>query len=206
MQLQRSTIAWATALVIGGTLAGCGGNEPTEPTTAASANRDSGSPASSESSSATGSATSSGDSSSDTADLPTDLPAEARKESKEGAAAFGKYYYEAFGDASHTGRTTVIEQLDSKDCGVCGRGVRNIQSDAEKGWTRSVNPYTIRNVEATKRPDLGYEVTMRVNVVAHERIDADGKANGKVRAADYTLTEHLVWENGRWHVLDWLVT
>lgn len=203
MQFSRGAAALAATAVLTGGLAACGEDEPTEPTTTASPIEVD---PSSSSSSGPSVSPSKGSSTDAGADLPADLPAAAREETKEGAAAFGKYYYEAFGEATHTGNTAVIEKLDSDSCLVCSDGVTNIKTDAKKGWTRSVNPYTVRNVRVTKRPDEGYKVAMQVKVVAHKRLDADGKANANVRAADYKLTEHIVWEDGRWQVKDWIVT
>ncbi|WP_068266574.1 DUF6318 family protein [Janibacter limosus] len=138
--------------------------------------------------------------------MPSDLPDAAREETKAGAAAFGKYYYEALGEASHTGETSSVKQLDAKDCNVCSTAVNNIDKEHAKGWSRSMNPYTVSRVKAVERPDTGYKVSMEVKVAAHKRVDKDGKENGNVKAINYTLTEHVIWQDGRWQMLDWIVT
>lgn len=200
MQFSRGAAALAATAVLTGGLAACGEDEPTEPTTTAS-------PIEVDPSSSTSSGPSVSPSSAGAgAEMPKDLPAAAREETKEGAAAFGKYYYEAFGDATDTGNTSVIEALHADDCGVCNTAVEGIKEDKGKGWTRSENPYTITNVRASKRPDSGYKVAMSVKVAAHTRVDAKGKSNAHVNATTYTLTEHIVWREGRWEMQDWIVT
>ncbi|MDN5717921.1 MAG: DUF6318 family protein [Janibacter sp.] len=138
--------------------------------------------------------------------MPSDLPDAAREETKAGAAAFGKYYYETFGNATDSGQTGDLEKLSADECKVCSTSVSGIQADMKKGWTRSENPYSITNVKAQKRSDSGYKVSMSVKVAAHTREDANGKENGHVKATTYTLTQHVAWENDRWQMLDWIVT
>lgn len=190
-------------------LAGCGDEEPTEPfetkepTSQSSSSGASGSSTSESGSSSSGSSSSGGTSSDD---LPADLPEAAREETKEGAAAFGEYYYKALGEAAHTGDTKDFDSLAAQGCKVCTTTSTNIQEEAQKGWTRSVNPYSMTGVQATKRPDEGYKVRMSVKVKAHERLDSEGEANATVDATEYTLTEHVVWKSGRWHMKDWIVT
>lgn len=208
MQSTRGAAILAAVAVLTGGLAACGDDsEPQESTTTASPiDRSTDSPSSSESSSSSGSETSSGDGSGDDAELPDDLPAEARKNTKEGAAAFGEYYYDALGEAALSGETSDLEMLEGKGCGVCATARENILEDAKKGWTRSKNPYSMTNVKATKRPDVGFKVSMDVAVAPHTRVDDKGKANGHVKATQYTLSEHVEWRDGRWQMLDWVVT
>lgn len=111
-----------------------------------------------------------------------------------------------FGAATHTGDTSVIEYMDASDCLVCSNGVEDIRTDAEKGFTRSKNPYSVSQVKATKRPDEGYKVSMEVEVAAHQRLDSSGKPNGDIKATSYTLTQHVVWTDGRWRMSDWVAT
>ncbi|MGO4130808.1 DUF6318 family protein [Janibacter sp. RAF52] len=209
MRFHRGTAACAVALVMVSGLAACGDEEPTEPfetkepTSQSSSSRASGSSSSGSGSSSSGSSSSGGTSSDD---LPADLPEAAREETKEGAAAFGEYYYKALGDAGHTGDPATLELMDASECLVCSDVVAGIKEDEGKGWRRSINPYSMSNVEAKKRPDEGYKVSMAVKVKAHERLDSNGQANATVDATEYTLTEHVVWRDGRWQMLDWVVT
>lgn len=195
-------ICAAIALMAGG-LAACGEDEPTEPTTTASPiSVDTESP----SSSASGSSGSSSPASSDASDLPKDLPATAREETSKSAAAFGKYYLLAYGDAARSGNTSTLKKLDTSDCSVCSTAIENIKADKAKGWTKDKNPYTVSNVAASPRPDEGYKVSMDVKVASHHRVDSGGKVNGDVKATSYTVTEHVVWEDGVWQIKDWVVT
>lgn len=209
MRFHRGTAACAVALVIVSGLAGCGDEEPTEPfetkepTSQRSSSGATGSSSSGSGSSSSGSSSSGGTSSDD---LPADLPEAAREETKEGAAAFGEYYFMTYGEAAHTGDTSTLKALGATDCTICSNGVDKIKNDAAKGWTRSKNPYHVSKVEATKRPDEGYKVSMSVKVDEHDRVDSKGKSNGTVEATQYTLTEHVVWKSGRWHIQDWVVT
>lgn len=226
----RGAALLAAAMMAGG-LAGCGGgDEPTEPSTTvsprtpvgqgktsdASQGETSGSESSGESSSGesteensssnSGEGGGSSDSSVGAGELPEGMPAAATKRTEEGAAAFGKYYYDQFGEAAKTGDVQVISRLGGEDCEICAASVKKINKDAKKGWVRSENPYTISRVEATKRPDRGYKVAMHVDVREHHRIDSKGDPNGKVSAVAYTLTEQVVWREGRWVIADWIVS
>lgn len=193
-------ICAAIALMAGG-LAACGEDEPTEPTTTASPiSVDTESPSSSSSTS-----TSSPTSSADGADLPSDLPAAARKETKEGAAAFGKYYYEAMGDASHSGKTDELVKLSAESCPPCEQVIKDIESDAKINRTRGEDPYRFTNLKASKRPDEGFKVSMNVQVLAH-KVYENGKVIGSVDPRKYKLTEHVVWSKGQWQVSDWVIS
>src|SRR5690606_30464156 len=114
-------------------------------------------------------------------------PAAAKKNTKEGAAAFGKYYYEKLGEASHTGETDDLTTLGSQQCPPCDQVVSNIDADAKKGQTRSADPYSFSDLSAVARKDEGFKVSMTVKVKAHD-VYEDGKDIGDVRATKYTLT------------------
>lgn len=208
VQFTRGAAVLAAAALVTGGLTACGEDEPVDPSSSSTVSPLPGNSTTGSSSSSTTSSSSaaSSDSSGSDGDLPEDLPEAAKEETKEGAAAFGKYYYEKFGEATDTGDTSELETLQAGECGVCATAVKGIQADKKKGWTRSENPYAITNVKATKRPDTGYKVAMDVRVAAHTREDADGKENGHVDATAYKLTEHVAWQNGRWQMLDWIVT
>ncbi|WP_068324914.1 DUF6318 family protein [Janibacter terrae] len=199
MQFSRGAAALAATAVLTGGLAACGEDEPTEPTTTASPIEVD--PSSSSSSGPSVSPTSTGAG----AEMPKDLPAAARKETKAGAAAFGKYYYEAMGDASHTGETEELVKLSLKSCPPCEQVLDDIEADAKINRTRGEDPYRFANVRATKRPDAGYKVSMDVTVRAH-KVYEDGKVIGSVDPLQYKLTEHVIWSNGRWQVSDWVIS
>jgi hypothetical protein len=210
VQFTRGAAVLAAAALLTTGLAACGEDEPVEPTSSTTVSPLPGDSTTSPSSTASGSGSSSGSSSnsatSDGPEMPSDLPEAAREETKEGAAAFGKYYFIQFGEATRTGDTSTIEMLDSADCLVCRDGVENINEDTQKGWTRSKNPYSVTDVQATKRPDEGFKVSMQVKVAAHKRLDSKGQSNGNIKATRYTLTEHVVWVGGKWQILDWIAT
>lgn len=208
VQFTRGAAVLAAAALVTGGLTACGEDEPVDPSSSSTLSPLPGNSTagSSSSSSTSSSSAASSDSSGSDGDLPEDFPDAAKEETKEGAAAFGEYYYATLGDASHTGDTSALEKLGTKDCGVCKTAIENIEEEHNKGWSRSKNPYSMSNVEATKRPDTGYKVSMKVDVAAHKRLDADGKANGIIDATHYTLTEHLVWQDGAWRVKDWIAT
>lgn len=138
------------------------------------------------------------------AKLPVDLPAAAREETKDGAVTFGKYYYEAVGEASHSGSTTDLATLGMDDCAPCSKVVSKIDEGAKKGQTRGRDPYALSKVRATKRPDEGFKVSMTVVVRAHQ-VYEKGTVIGDVEATSYTLTEHVVWDDYKWQIAD-LVT
>lgn len=199
MRFHRGTAACTAALVMVSGLAGCGDEEPTSQSSSSGA---SGSSSSGSGSSSNGSSSSAGTSSDD---LPADLPEAAREETKEGAAAFGEYYYKAMGDASHSGKTEALSRLSLKSCPPCEQAITDINADAELKRTRSADPYRFSNVAASKRPDKGYKVSMDVNVKPH-KVYQDGKVIGSVDAVDYKLTEHVVWQDGQWKIADWVIS
>lgn len=133
------------------------------------------------------------------------MPAVARERTKDGAAAFGKYYYKQGGEAAKTGNVDRLKPLSLASCPPCNELVKSIEDDYKKGRVRGVNPYTLSNVKATKRPDRGYKVTMHVDVAAHKALE-DGEAYGKVDATSYQLTEQVVWQNGAWKIADWSIS
>lgn len=196
----------ATALAVSG-LAACGGEgEPAESSTTASPSAVESGSSSDSSGSESSSSEPSDSSASSTASETADLPQSAAKQSQAGAAAFGKYYLSQFGEASRTGDTKRLELLEADECSVCSAGIKEIKSGAQKGWTLNKNPYTASNVEATKRPDGGFKVSMDVKVAEHERLDSEGESIGTSEATQYTFTQHVVWENDRWQMYDWVVT
>lgn len=132
----------------------------------------------------------------------TDLPAEAKERTKEGAAAFGEYYYEQFGEAIHSGDVSTLDALSAEDCPPCNEAAKQISADHDKGLGADRNPYTQSDVKAQKRPDVGYKVTMNVDVAEYQMVK-DGKAVGQVDARTYQLTEHVVWTDDRWVMSDW---
>lgn len=211
-----------------GGLAGCGGGEePTEPTTTVSPRTPvgqgktneasqgktsdaSGSESSSESTGKSSSSTSGeggggSDSSAGAGELPEDLPAVATKRTKEGAAAFGKAYQNEVGEASKSGDPSRLEKMATSKCPPCTQVVQDIRKDAEKGRVRSENPYSVSGLQATKRPDSGYKVSMDVDVAKHRGLE-DGKPYGTIDATQFHLTEHVIWRGGRWQVADWVVS
>ena len=207
MQSTRGAAILAAVAVLTGGLTACGDDsEPQESTTTASPiDRSTDSPSSSESSSSSGSETSSGDGSGDDAELPDDLPAEARKNTKEGAAAFGEYYYDAMADADHTGDTSDLRLLALDTCSPCKQAVTDIEADAKKGQTRSENPNTLTKVQASERPDSGYKVSMNVDVKPHH-VYENGEIVSDVEATNYTLTQHVTWQDGKWQISDWVIS
>ena len=50
---------------------------------------------------------------------PTNMPEVAKQRTKEGAAAFGRYYYDQIGEASVSGETDVLVALDLQSCPIC---------------------------------------------------------------------------------------
>ncbi|MFJ6132625.1 DUF6318 family protein [Janibacter terrae] len=200
MQFSRGAAAMAATAVLTGGLAACGEDEPTEPTTTASPIEVDPSSSTSSGPSVSPSSTGAG------AEMPKDMPAAARKETKAGAAAFGKYYQSAFGDAAASGDTDIIESLRAAECNACIAGEKQIKDDKKKGWVRSANPYSLSEVEATKRPDSGYKVSMAVKAKKHYRVDEAGKANAVVKPVQFTLSQHVTWVDGRWTMQSWIAS
>lgn len=206
MQFTRGAAVLAAAALLTTGLAACGEDEPVEPTSSSTVSPLPGDSTTSSSGSSDPSSSTSSASSSDGPEMPSDLPEAAREETKEGAAAFGKYYYETLGEAGHSGETTALEQMDTSDCKVCSTAIESINEEHAKGWSRDRNPYSVSDVKAVRRPDTGYKVSMNVKVAAHNRVDSNGEPNAKVKATEYTLTEHLIWQDGRWQMADWVAT
>jgi len=222
----RGAVLLAAAGMAGG-LAGCGGgDEPTEPSTTVSPRTPAGqgktSDASqgetSEASGSSSSGASTDESSTNSSEgggssgasvgadgLPHDIAAVANKRNKEGAAAFGKYYYDQIGEASKSGDPSVAEAMALKSCPPCRSFVKNIRGNAEKGLKHAENPYTITAVESSKRPDSGYKVSMDVDVSQHV-VYKNGQAYGEVDATSYHVTQHVVWRSGTWKVADWAIS
>lgn len=205
MQFTRGAAVLAAAALLTAGLAACGEDEPVEPTSSSTVSP---LPGDSSTTSGSGSSTSSSSgspSSSDGPEMPSDLPEAAREETKEGAAAFGKYYYEKFAEADHTGDTSDLTKLSLTSCPPCKQAITDIKADAKKGQTRSAKPNRLTNVKANPRPDKGYRVSMHVDTKAHH-VYKNGEIIADVDAVQYTLTEHVVWQNGRWQIADWVIS
>ena len=223
--------ALLTAAVMAGGLAGCGGgDEPTEPTTTvsprtpvgqgktsdasegqtsdaseSSGGSSSGEPTEASSSSSSGDGGGGSDSSAGAGDLPDDMPAVATKQTKEGAAAFGQFYYDQLGVASVSGDPRVLKSLGLPSCPPCEQAVKNIRKDGKKGQHYVDNPYQFEGLEAKRRPDKGYKVWVQVSV-SPVRVVKNGKTLGRVEKANYRLTEQVVWKDGVWRVADWTIS
>ena len=207
VQFTRGAAVLAAAALVTGGLTACGEDEPVDPSSSSTVSPLPGNSTTGSSSSSTTSSSSaaSSDSSGSSSDLPDDLPEAAKEETKEGAAAFGKYYYLKMADADHTGDTTDLATLGLDTCPPCAQSIKDIDADAKKGQTRSANPYRITNVESVARPDEGFKVSMDVDVKAHH-VYKDGEVIGDVEARQYKLTEHVVWSDGRWQISDWVIS
>ncbi|MGO1166255.1 MAG: DUF6318 family protein [Janibacter sp.] len=195
----------AAALTVSG-LAACGDEgEPTESSSTASPSAV-GDGSSSESSSDSESSSSSESQDTKGDGKAVELPAAAKKHTKAGAEAFGKYYHQAYGDAAESGDISAIKELRDSGCKACLAGEKQISDDAKQGWKRDRNPYSYQGLKATKRSDSGHKVTMTVKAKKHYRVDEEGEPNATVDPVSFTLDEHVVWRNGQWVMLSWVAT
>lgn len=229
---RRGARAAALVAVAGMALAGCGGDQDGESTSSSSfvsprtpsstaGSSTTGSSSAQTSTTAGGPSTSTGSSSTASGSpsgaaggspstsgsgTTADLPPEARQNTKAGAIAFTKFWFEEGGRALVTGETASLVSITGPDCAACQDFIQTIDDGVEKGIHTNKNPVVVSNMTAHKRPDSGYRVELLLRTTPHSFTDASGKVVEKYDGASSHVTTHTEWAGGRWIMNRWVIS
>lgn len=131
-------------------------------------------------------------------------PPEAQANTKEGAEAFAKWYWEENGDAYVTGDTSLLKEASSSQCEVCLSVIRLHDTNSKKYGLAKRNPYTV-NVVASAQDEAGvWRVKLSVNQPKF-RLFKEGAATATVRATKYEVNPQLQRQSDHWLLRDWLM-
>ena len=203
MRVRRLTATLALSALA---LAGCSGegegeettSSPVEPTVI-DPSGDSSSTSGSSSSSTSGSSTSS--TSEADADGP---PEEAKANTKEGAEAFAKWYWEESGELHVTGDASTLREATSSDCEVCLESIRLKEEAASKYGAAKKNPYAVQVVRSAKDEQGVWRVKVKVDQPEFEYFK-NGKPSATMRASNFEVNPELERTSDGWRVVDWLL-
>ena len=200
MRLRRLTAALALSALA---LSGCSGDTDGDGTSTTSSVKPTVIDPTGSSSSTSTSATSS--SASSTSETETDgPPEEAKANTKEGAEAFAKWYWEESGDALTDGDLSATESASSPDCAVCNRANEITKSDVRKFGLVKTNPYEVQVVRSATDEKGVWRVKLKVSYDDYIYVK-NGKPEKGVRASSYEVNPELERTKDGWLVKDWLV-
>lgn len=203
MRVRRLTATLALSALV---LSGCSGEGEGEETTSSTVeptviapSGDSSSTSGSSSSSTSGSSTSS--TSEADADGP---PEEAKANTKEGAEAFAKWYWEESGDVYRDGDISALRKAASPECEVCIKSMQGKAADSKKYGFAKENPYTVSVVRSAKDERGVWRVKVKVVQPEFEYVK-DGEATAFIEATQFEVNPELERTVDGWLVRDWLL-
>lgn len=205
MRVRRLTATLALSALA---LSGCSGEGDGEESTSSTVEPtviDPSSDSSSASSSSTSSSGGSESSTSSTSEADADgPPEEAKANTKEGAEAFAKWYWEESGDALTDGDTAELRSAAAPDCEVCLEAIRLKDENAEKYGLVETNPHKISVIRSAQDKQGIWRVKLKVEFPDYRYIK-DGKSQAVVKADSYEINPRLERTAEGWLVRDWLL-
>ncbi|GAA3613484.1 hypothetical protein GCM10022199_16870 [Marihabitans asiaticum] len=134
----------------------------------------------------------------------TEPPPEAQKNTKAGAEAFAKWYYEQVGEATVTGDVSVLREVSEQGCKICQATADKTAQGAEKYGRVKSNPYTVTLVDARK--DSGrHVVRVKVKYDDYYFVDERGEEAARVKGNEYGVTLFPRWHSNHWQMSDWVI-
>ncbi|SDS95591.1 hypothetical protein SAMN04489743_1304 [Pseudarthrobacter equi] len=158
----------AAVLVVAGALlmAGCSGGAPADPGTGSATPSQSASPSVSPTPTPTPSAVyKPADASGPAQNVPVPvLPEVAKTETKEGAEAFTKYWFEHLNYAYQTGNVSTVQAMTSPDCEYCNNIINSLTTNYQDGRWLAGGRLTVPAATTTfeKSSDGNYQVVIQV--------------------------------------------
>ncbi|WP_397427593.1 DUF6318 family protein [Pseudarthrobacter sp. NS4] len=188
-------------------VAGCAGGAPADPGTSSPAATESTSPNASPSPTATPSAPyKPADASGPAQNVPVPvLPEVAKTETKEGAEAFAKYWFNMLSYSYETGDVSNFESLEPPSCVACQTVKEVIVSWHSDGrWLVGGKLSTpVTNTTFVKGQDGRYQVAVQVHQEPLSYMRADGTvARTDPPAPDQGNLLFLAYENGAWSAVE----
>jgi hypothetical protein len=102
------------------------------------------------------------------------VPDEAQSATPQGAADFGRFYWEAIGRAFKTLDTSQLEAVSSPECEVCQRYITSIQGIAAAGQRVEGNEITVTDAVAPDGESEVTQATVFFSATAGRVVAADG--------------------------------
>jgi hypothetical protein len=136
------------------------------------------------------------------------LPPEAALNTKQGAVAFVRYYWQAVNFAQATGDISGLADLAGESCAACKGGVDWIEKVYRRGGKISGGSYTAKEFSATSL-SAGDREVIRVDAVVsttREIVTGAGDLDAEYPADSSPMRFLLSYSSGAWHVLRWEVT
>ena len=200
MRLRRLTAALALSALA---LSGCSGDTDGDGTSTTSSVKPTVIDPTGSSSSTSTSATSS--SASSTSETETDgPPEEARANTKEGAEAFAKWYWEENGSSITDGNTSTWRRYSDESCAVCLESIRTLEDTTDKYGFAKSNPYKVEVIRSAKDEAGTWRVKLNVTFDTYE-LKKDGSVTAKIAADQYEVNPELARKGKSWVVSDWLM-
>ena len=152
------------------------------------------------SSSPTSESPTSSSASSTTEAAPDGPPEEAKANTKEGAEAFAKWYYEQVGKAWVSADSKTISNFANESCKACQGFVTKVDENRQKGWKADRNPYTVSIEKSIDDPDKDVRVVSLD--VAEQQYTYTGEAGDKhpvaIKEPRYSIVVTTRWKDGEW--------
>ena len=94
---------------------------------------------------------------------PNKLPGDARKNTKEGALVFSRFYLEQMGEAIRTRESATLRK-NSQECPECEKFIDWIDYGRLRGLTANRSPYTVQGATILSSVGHAHEIRARVKV------------------------------------------
>lgn len=131
-------------------------------------------------------------------------PPEAQANTKEGAEAFAKWYWEENGSAVTDGDTTTWRAYSADSCKVCTEAIATLEQVTGKYGFAATNPYTVDVLGSDQDSSGVWRVKLKVSFPRYA-LRKNGKVTTHAKAGSYEVNPELGRENDDWRVVDWLL-
>lgn len=199
----------AAVIAVAGTLlvAGCSGGAPADPGTGSPTPSQSASPSASPTPTLTPSAVyKPADASGPAQNVPVPvLPEVAKTETKEGAEAFTKYWFEVLDYSYQTGDVSNLQKITSPNCDYCSKLTDSVTTNYQGGRWLAGGKFTTPAVSTTfeKASDGNFQVILQVLQTPINYYESAGKEFRSASKGSNTGNVLLVtFEGGAWHAND----
>lgn len=183
LHLRRSLIGVVT-LAVALLGAGCEEEDPSDPVASPSGTSDS-------------APTSPSEPTTDAGPVEPTLPPEAEADTKAGAQAFVKFYWDVVNYARRTGDVSHLRELSVASCAGCNGGIESIEQIYERGGRILGGRFELLSAVPGRTASGACNVSARVKVNRSRTVGA-GDLNKSVRAGEVDFLFGLAYRNGSW--------
>ncbi|GAB3858848.1 hypothetical protein GCM10028801_19350 [Nocardioides maradonensis] len=135
------------------------------------------------------------------APTPPVMPDAATRQTKAGAIAFAKYYWQVVDYAQRSGDTAALSPLQTLTCVACDAGREWIDRIVRRHGTISGGQHRITAIEAHGSARAGIVVFLRQST-SPQRVSGAGDLNKRYSGGRQHLVMNLSWGTG-WQVASW---